>query len=61
MEITETDFHITAARRLRRDELISPKPTRYGVRILRATSRALPSQVLQIPQIWLTTIEMDSA
>jgi hypothetical protein len=28
MEIDETDFHITAARRLGRDELISPKPTR---------------------------------
>jgi hypothetical protein len=28
MEIDEADFHITAARRLRRDELISPKPTR---------------------------------
>src|SRR5579863_10025763 len=26
MEIDETDFHITAARRLLRDELISPKP-----------------------------------
>jgi hypothetical protein len=28
VEIDEADFHITAARRLRGDELISPKPTR---------------------------------